>query len=298
LTAVENTHHALQRTYNEQSRRLADAHASIATLTSAAAAKKASTASEFSRLMEENRILEKRGDEARAQITERESELERLVSAQESKEKSWEERWKKEERLRREAEKRSEDLKIVVERLSMAQGIGSDISPAAALAADQKMNGKSYTQFYVDYTVQESKLRAAENEVDRLTSLLDEISADIAEKVGSTMLENTDSGDRNPYLTSKPQNTVRQSSERMLWQQKRQRRWPSETSTNWKSSRYAPAVTRAMPMCRLCRPLRTISLARYKDFFDTWQSSTTPPWPTRVSMPMRTQRRATSFRII
>lgn len=127
--------------------------------------------------------MEKRADEARATISDREAELERLADAQEAKERVWEEKWRKEERSRREAEKRAEDLKIVVERLTLAQGEGSDISPAAALAADQKMNGKSYTQFYIDYTIQSTKLREAEIEVDRLTELLDEISADINEKV-------------------------------------------------------------------------------------------------------------------
>ena len=183
-TAAENSHRALQRTYNDQSRRLAEAHANIASLASAAAAKKASTSSEFARLTDEYRIVEKRGEEARATVAEREAELERMVDAQSEKERSMEERWKKEERLRRDAEKRSEDLKVVVERLSMAHGDGSELSPAAALAHDQRQNGKSYTQFYMDYTIQESKLRAAENEVTRLTQLLDEISADISEKVG------------------------------------------------------------------------------------------------------------------
>ena len=172
----------MQRTYNDQSRRLAEAHANIATLTSAAAAKKASSSNEVSRLLDENRVLEKRGDEARATVAEREAELERLVDAQAELEKTWEARWKKEERLRKEAEKRSQDLKLVVERLSLAQGETTDLSPAAALATSQREGGKSYTQFYMDYTIQEAKLQTAENEVLRLTQLLEEISADIAEK--------------------------------------------------------------------------------------------------------------------
>jgi nucleoprotein TPR len=183
VTASENSFNSLQRTYNDQSRRLADAHANIASLTSAAAAKKASATNEVSRLLDENRILEKRAEEARSTIAEREAELERLTDAQAEKEKVWEDKWRKEERLRREAEKRSEDFKIVVERLALAQGAGTDLSPAAALAADQRQNGKSYVQFMTDYSLQEHKLRTAENEVVRLTELLDEISADILEKV-------------------------------------------------------------------------------------------------------------------
>nr|XP_031858524.1 uncharacterized protein CI109_006047 [Kwoniella shandongensis]KAA5525596.1 hypothetical protein CI109_006047 [Kwoniella shandongensis] len=182
LNTVENSYRSLQRTYNDQSKRLAEAHANIATLTSAAAAKKASVSMEFHQLSEENRILEKRGDDARATILEREAELERVVGAYEEKEKTWEEKWKKEERTRREAEKRAEDLKIVVERLALAGGEGTDVSPAAALASGLKQSGKTYTQFYTDYTIQEGKLRAAENEVARLTGLLDEISQDISEK--------------------------------------------------------------------------------------------------------------------
>ncbi|WVF69077.1 hypothetical protein IAT40_003851 [Kwoniella sp. CBS 6097] len=182
LNAVENSYRALQRSYNDQSQRLSEAHANIATLTSAAAAKKASVSMEFHQLTEENRILEKRGEEARATIAEREAELERLAEAYGEKEKSWEEKWKKEERTRREAEKRAEDLRVVVERLAMAGGEGNDISPAAALATGVRQSGKTYTQFYTDYTIQEGKLRAAENEVARLTELLDEIGQDIAEK--------------------------------------------------------------------------------------------------------------------
>lgn len=133
--------------------------------------------------MDENRILEKRGDDARQAILDREAELERITDLYADKERQWEDKWKKEERTRREAEKRAEDLKIVVDRLAMASGEGSDISPAAALANGARAGGKSYTQFYTEYTLLESKLRASENEVSRLTQILDEISADLAEKV-------------------------------------------------------------------------------------------------------------------
>lgn len=137
---------------------------------------------EFRRLTEENRVLEKRGDDARATITDREAELERMVQSYDEKERVWEERWKKEERMRRESEKRAEELKIVVERLALAGGNGTDISPAAALASGMKQSGKTYTQFYTDYTIQEGRLRTAENEVARLTHMMDEIGQDIEEK--------------------------------------------------------------------------------------------------------------------
>lgn len=133
--------------------------------------------------MDENRVLEKRGEDARSAIIERETELERITDAFAEKEKQCEEKWKKEERTRREAEKRAEDLKVVVDRLAMASGEGSGLSPAAALASGAKAGGKTYTQFYTDYTLMEAKLRASENEVSRLTQILDEISADLAEKV-------------------------------------------------------------------------------------------------------------------
>jgi nucleoprotein TPR len=183
LTSVQNSYNSLQRTFNDQSRRLAESHANIATLTTSAASKKASTSLEYHRLLSENQLLEKRGDEARAVVLEREAELERMVNVWEDKEKVWEDRWKRAERGRKEAEKRSEDLKVVVERLALAGGEGGDLSPAAALAGGMKASGKTYTQFYTDYTIQEGKLRAAENEVVRLTLLLDEISQDINEKV-------------------------------------------------------------------------------------------------------------------
>jgi nucleoprotein TPR len=183
LTSVESSYHALQRTFNDQSRRLAEAHANIANLTSAAAAKKASTSIELHRLMEENRVLDKRAEDARNTIIEREAELERLVGSHEMEKAEWQEKWKAEERRRKEAEKRAEDLRLVVERLALAAGEGTDISPAMAVATEMRQSGKTYTQFYTDYTRLEAEFRAAQNEVVRLTQLLDEVSQDIAEKV-------------------------------------------------------------------------------------------------------------------
>lgn len=105
------------------------------------------------------------------------------MSAHEDERKEVETRVKAEERRRKEVEKRAEELKLVVDRLALAGGEGTDLSPAAALAGEMRAQGKSYTQFFTDYTLQEGKLQAAENEVARLTDLLDEISSDIAEKV-------------------------------------------------------------------------------------------------------------------
>lgn len=135
----------------------------------------------MARLVEENRLLAKRADETRATVNEREVELERIVSAQEEERRETEVRVKTEERRRKDAEKRSDKLKSVVDRLALAGG--TDLSPAAALAGELRQQGKSYTQFFTEYTLQEGKLQAAENEVHRLTELLDEISGDIAEKV-------------------------------------------------------------------------------------------------------------------
>lgn len=134
--------------------------------------------------MEENRVLEKRAEDSRVTISDREAELERLVGAHEDEKAEWQDRWKAEERRRKEAEKRSEDLSVVVERLALAAGEGTDVSPALALATEMRQSGKSYTQFYTDYTRLEAELRTAQNEVGRLTQLLDEVSQDIAEKVG------------------------------------------------------------------------------------------------------------------
>ena len=173
----------MQQAFDGQSRRLADAHSNIATLTSAAASQKASFRIELNRLSEEIRLLEKRADDSRAAVSDREAELERLVGAQSEKEKLWEEKWKKEERAKREAEKRSDDLKIVVERLATANGEGVTISAAASVASGMKQSGKTYTEFYRDYVIQEGKLRASEIEVDNLQQLLDEITQDIEERV-------------------------------------------------------------------------------------------------------------------
>lgn len=82
-------------------------------------------------------------------------------------------------------EKREGELKQVVDKITLANGEGTDLSPAMALAGEMRVSGKSYTQFFTDYTVQEGRLREAENEIQRLTDLLDEIGNDIAEKVGS-----------------------------------------------------------------------------------------------------------------
>lgn len=71
----------------------------------------------------------------------------------------------------------------MVDKIALASGEGSDLSPAAALAGEMRGSGKSYTQFFTEFTVQEGKLRSAENEIERLTELLDEIGNDIAEKV-------------------------------------------------------------------------------------------------------------------
>lgn len=218
LTSAENSYRSLQRTYNDQSRRLADTHANIASLTSAAATKKASTSMEFHRLMEENTILEKRGDEARASVADREAELERMAESYDKKEEESEVRWKKEERMRREAERRAEDLKLVVERLAMAGGGGTDFSPAATIAEGMKQRGKSYTQFYTEYVIQEKKLREAENDVARLTQIVDDISQDVVEKVRTVFQGRRESDGASfsgMFLTNRISVTTRLSSARM-----------------------------------------------------------------------------------
>ncbi|WVN85682.1 uncharacterized protein L203_100831 [Cryptococcus depauperatus CBS 7841] len=182
LSTVEQSYRSLQRTYNDQSSRLADAHANIATLTSAAAANKAAVAVEVLQMEEANRILEKRSDEARQTIADREAELERMAEQLEDREKYWEARFRKEERLKEESERRAQELKVVADRLDMAEGHGGFVSASAAVAGEVRKNGKSYTQLYADYTIQESRLRTTENEVERLTDLLDEISQELNEK--------------------------------------------------------------------------------------------------------------------
>ncbi|KAL7420443.1 Protein mlp1 [Cryptotrichosporon argae] len=182
FTTLQTTHTALQRTYNEQARRLAEAHASIATLTTEAANRKTAVRLEVARLVEETRVLEKRADEARHTVEDRERELETLSERFVEKEKALEERLGREEKARREAEKRVDDLKVVVERLALVSGEGSDISPAASIAGLQRATGKSYTQIYTDYTILEHRLREKEEEVEHFRRILEEIDNDIKDK--------------------------------------------------------------------------------------------------------------------
>ncbi|KIR70583.1 nucleoprotein TPR [Cryptococcus deuterogattii CA1014] len=182
LSTLEQSHRSLQRAYNDQSSRLAEAHASIATLTSTAAANKAAVAVDVLAMEEANRLLERRLDEARSTVLEREAELENMASAHEEREKNWEAKVKKEEKMRKEVEKKMGELKKIADRLDMVEGRGGYISASAAVAGEMRKDGKSYTQLYTDFTIQESRLQAAEGEVERLTNLLDEISQELNEK--------------------------------------------------------------------------------------------------------------------
>ncbi|KAL0240713.1 hypothetical protein I308_106513 [Cryptococcus tetragattii IND107] len=182
LSTLEQSHRSLQRAYNDQSSRLAEAHASIATLTSTAAANKATVAVDVLAMEEANRLLERRLDEARSTVLEREAELENMASAHEEREKNWEAKVKKEERMRKEVERKMGELKKIADRLDMVEGRGGYVSASAAVAGEMRKDGKSYTQLYTDFTIQESRLQAAEGEVERLTNLLDEISQELNEK--------------------------------------------------------------------------------------------------------------------
>ncbi|OXG43671.1 nucleoprotein TPR [Cryptococcus neoformans] len=182
LNTLEQSHRSLQRAYNDQSSRLAEAHASIATLTSTAAANKAAVAVDVLAMEEANRLLERRLDEARSTVLEREAELENMASAHEEREKNWEAKVKKEEKMRKEVEKKMGELKNIADRLDMAEGRGGYVSASAAVVGEMRKDGKSYTQLYTDFTIQESRLQAAEGEVERLTNLLDEISQELNEK--------------------------------------------------------------------------------------------------------------------
>lgn len=73
-----------------------------------------------------------------------------------------------------------------MDRLALAAGEGDSLSATAAVAQELKSQGKSYTEFFRDYTLQELRLQEAEEEVQRLTGVLDDIREDIAEKVIKT----------------------------------------------------------------------------------------------------------------
>lgn len=183
LTSFESKYIALQRTYKEQSRRLAEATAQISSLSSTAASSRAGHRLELDRLREENRLLAKRGAEARVTVADREAELERMSETMSEQERIWDERRQRDEHARKVAEKRVDDYKVVIENLNIANGNTSDVSPAAALASRQRESGKSYTQFYTDYAIMETKLREKAEQVEHLEGVLDEISRDMEERV-------------------------------------------------------------------------------------------------------------------
>jgi nucleoprotein TPR len=183
MTAAENSWNALNRTYTEQSRRLGEAHASIANLTSAAAARKAASTNELTRLLDENRILERRAEEARNTIAEREAELERMSDAEDKKERAWQKKLEDETRARQDAEKRVSELRTVVNRLTTASGEGGELSSAAALASEQRAGGRSYIRSVMEFEIQAQQLQEAKEENKRLTNLLDDICSEIDEKV-------------------------------------------------------------------------------------------------------------------
>jgi nucleoprotein TPR len=215
LTTAESSYQALQRSYNDQSARLATAHADISNLTSSAATRKAASQTEVARLVEENRILSKRADETRQVVSEREAELEELSAEYKELQETAQARIHAEERKRKEAEKKAHELKATVDRLAIAAGEGNDVSASAALANEMRGQGKTYTEFYRDYTLQETRLQEAEEEVQRLTDLLDDISREIAEKVCYSqrclVSEKEDLTKRNRFSTSKLPSTQRQS---------------------------------------------------------------------------------------
>jgi len=184
LASAESKHSALLRTFEEQSRRLGEAHANIANLTSNAASQKVSYRLEFDRLMEEIRLLEKRGDEARAAVADREAELERHAEEMTERENELKEAVEREQKARKLAEKRADDLKITLQQLTGTAEDGSvEFSRAASLASSQRASGKSYTQFFNDYVNAQQALQEKEEEVLRLNALVEEISEDIKEHV-------------------------------------------------------------------------------------------------------------------
>lgn len=129
--------------------------------------------------MEENRLLKKHSDEARSAVAQREADLEALEADVADSEKRWSEKLQREERARREAEKRADDHKIVLQRLAS----DTSISPTANLLSQIGQDGKSFTQFYADHALLQEELSKKEQEISRLESALERILGDIKEKV-------------------------------------------------------------------------------------------------------------------
>lgn len=154
--------------------------ANVASLTASADSKRNEFRLEFDRLMEENRLLKKHSDEARAAVAQREADLESLEADLADTEQRWSDRLLREERARQEAEKRADDHKIVLQRLVS----DTTISPTAELLSQIGQDGKSFTQFYAEHALLQEELGKKEQEISRLESALERILGDIKEKVG------------------------------------------------------------------------------------------------------------------
>lgn len=83
-------------------------------------------------------------DEVRLIVFEREVELENMVLVYEEREKNWEVKVKKEERMRKEVEKKMGELKNIVDRFDMVEGRGGYVSVLVVVVGEMRKDGKSY----------------------------------------------------------------------------------------------------------------------------------------------------------
>lgn len=180
-----SSYNALQRTYQDQSQRLAECHANIHTLTNALAKQKTENRLELERIMAQNALLEKYSNEARDTVQDREAELEQMSESFAEKERAAEEQISRLEADLAQAKKRADDFKFALDRLATANDASLDISPTATIAAKQAASGKSIVQLWTENVRFEDELNEANLKNEQLQRMVRQIQEEIMEKVGA-----------------------------------------------------------------------------------------------------------------
>lgn len=178
-----SSYNALQRTYEDQTTRLAEAHANVRSFTNALAKQKAENRLELERVMAQNALLEKYSTEARDTVQDRESELEEMAGRFSEKERAFEEQINRLEGELVSAKKRADDFKFALDRLSSANEATLDYSPTATIAAQQRAHGQSYTHVWTQNVLLQEQLSEAQTKNERLEDMIRQIQEEIMEKV-------------------------------------------------------------------------------------------------------------------
>lgn len=180
---VRSSYNALQRTYEDQTARLSEAHANVRTLTNSLAKQKAENRLELERVMAQNALLAKYSTEARDTVHDRESELEEMAGRFSEKERAFEETINRLEGEVASAKKRADDFKFALDRLTSANDASLDYSPTATIAAQQRANGQSYTHVWTQNVLLQEELSKAKTEIEQLNAMVQRVGEEIMEKV-------------------------------------------------------------------------------------------------------------------